>query len=266
MSEPRTLEEFVEDMISNGCTAKEVRGIARQTHWQSQADKVVRLAERQIRILKKKGISLKSKRPSVNNRKGRTTMANVKKTSKESSNKSKGTAEMEMTRKDAIAMFNAVGFKTASKWDNAVLQKKLNNLGKMMDPDVEMKLDSDMDVTVKKIIKTVANGGNIVLLEAKETKKAAAAVHEKNSKGGETAKKKEKKEKKAPAVKKERDKWGSYPGSQAADINAVIDKKLLTIEEISKQSKSAVGRVRGHLRSLLQKGFIEKKDDKYRIK
>lgn len=48
LNRERTLEEFVEDLISDGRTPKEIRAIARSSRWSGQADEAKNLAERMV--------------------------------------------------------------------------------------------------------------------------------------------------------------------------------------------------------------------------
>jgi len=50
----RTLEDFVEDMISDGRSPMAVRAVAFATRWAPQRDKAFRMAERMKRRIKKK--------------------------------------------------------------------------------------------------------------------------------------------------------------------------------------------------------------------
>lgn len=55
----------------------------------------------------------------------------------------------------------------------------------------------------------------------------------------------------------EKDRFGSRAGSSAAAINAVLDKKGKTYEQIAEAAGCAVARVRPHVYSIVQKGFVK---------
>ena len=51
--EMRTLEDFVEDMVSDGRTQEEIRAVAFSTRWKDRAEEAFRQAKRMRRRLKK---------------------------------------------------------------------------------------------------------------------------------------------------------------------------------------------------------------------
>jgi formylmethanofuran dehydrogenase subunit E-like metal-binding protein len=49
--EPRTLEDFVEDMVSDGRTQHQVKYVAQSTRWKPQAEEAFRMAKKLRRQL-----------------------------------------------------------------------------------------------------------------------------------------------------------------------------------------------------------------------
>jgi hypothetical protein len=50
----RTVEEFVEDMKSDGLTLKQIRAVAQNTYWNSQIDDVMVYAKNLFKNFKKR--------------------------------------------------------------------------------------------------------------------------------------------------------------------------------------------------------------------
>lgn len=61
----------------------------------------------------------------------------------------------------------------------------------------------------------------------------------------------------------EKDQFGCRKDSQAAKINDCITNKGITLEQISKITGVNIGRVKGHLKAMVAKGFVVEKKDKY---
>lgn len=57
-----------------------------------------------------------------------------------------------------------------------------------------------------------------------------------------------------------RDRFGCREGSQAAEINAAITGTPASVEELSKKTGLGIGRIRSHLKSLLEKGFVREEE------
>lgn len=194
---------------------------------------------------------------------------------------------MNITRTAAIAVFAALGFKTADKWNTARLNEKVAKIAdNVTDKEVEAIEDKDIKSTVMDIIDDLKAGKTVTVTEdtpAKEEPKAEApakteekapAKEEKPAKSEKPAKeekpsksdkpaKADKKDK--PASKKEepaKDKVGNRIGSQAADINAAIGKGWTTEEEVCKATKLKPARVQNHFRYLEGRKLIETDEKK----
>lgn len=200
---------------------------------------------------------------------------------------------MKITRTAAVALFVALGFKLADKWDNDRLSSKLSKVHENVGDD---DINAIADEAVKKDAKAVVaalNAKEAVEItddgkaekpakEGKSEKPAKADKKEKPAKEGKSeadsnagegkpekpakSEKKDKGEKPAKSDVK-RDKFGNREGSQAAQINAQLAKKWTGEDDIAKGAGTNVARVRGHLKWLIGEGYAEKKADEnsYRL-
>lgn len=109
---------------------------------------------------------------------------------------------MKIKREVAVAMFVALGFKTADKWPGERLVQKLEKLTEVVKPDVLEKMeDATLKTTVTKALEAAKNeDGFIILGEDPKAEEAPAKAADK--KGGKAAK--EPKEEKPPKEKKEK--------------------------------------------------------------
>lgn len=188
-----------------------------------------------------------------------------------------------ITRSAAIAIFVALNFKTADKWPDDRLNKRISQLADNVDADAVNSID---DATVKADLKNVLKSleaGDTVTVAVEETakkeklakaekpaseeapaekpKKAAKAEQE----PAEPAKKEKPAKAEKPKASKEepaKDKWGNREGSQAAQINAQLSKKWATVEAVAEATKLSAARVRSHFKYLEGKKLIELSDEK----
>lgn len=191
---------------------------------------------------------------------------------------------MKITRTAAVAMFVALGFKVADKWDNARINKRLSQMADNVDEDAIKTIESDaVKADVKSVLKALKADETVEVEEeakapkaekaekpaakedeASKGKKDAGKVAEdkvKESAGGkkeEPAAKDEKPAKaakadkpaKAPKAEAEVDKFGNRVGSQAANINAELAKKWTSVADVAKATKLSEARVRSHFKYL----------------
>lgn len=184
---------------------------------------------------------------------------------------------MKITRTAAVALFVALGFKLADKWDNDRLSSKLSKVHENVGDD---DINAIADEAVKKDAKAVVTALNAkeaveIIDDAKAEKPAKEGKGEKADADSNTGAKDEKpakseKKDKAPKAAKsdvKRDKFGNREGSQAAQINAQLAKKWTGEDDIAKGAGTNVARVRGHLKWLIGEGYAEKKADEnsYRL-
>lgn len=205
---------------------------------------------------------------------------------------------MKLTRTVALAVFAALKFKTADKWNETRMNDKLDKIGdNVTAAEVEAIADPVIKETVENIIKantakeTVEIDVPAAAPRSREKEPAAPRVtaDDKAEPPDEPAKGKKKdagktaeaavkasdkkvplvKVKAAPAAKKSEvalDRFGQRVGSQAAAINEVMSKKWQTLEEIMKGSKLGKPRVTMHMRYLVdERKFVEASDKGYRL-
>ena len=105
---------------------------------------------------------------------------------------------MKIKKENAIRLFQALGFKTASKWDSAKLKIKLNNLPDLVEEGFELE-DEKMNIRLGKVLCAIEAGNKIVVLSKDDNSENEPEI-ERN----EMAKKSTKKSKKKVVAKK---KW-----------------------------------------------------------
>jgi len=215
-------------------------------------------------------VVVKSEKPILNNKKEVSKMATLT-----------------IKRKTAVKIFEALGFKTATKWNAKRMAAKLGNLEDLTDGvDIE---DPKMASMIKKIVKAdkVIIGESTKTEEApveekKTSKKKSAKKSKKKAKKAdkevETPKKKKKEKKSAKKSDKKKsakktdkktsakdkkgmDSFGSRIGTNNAVINKCISKKPKNMKEIVEQAGLS-GSFYNHLNKLAEKGLIKKNDDK----
>ena len=185
---------------------------------------------------------------------------------------------MNITRTQAVALFTALSFKTAEKWNDARLNAKLAIIHDgATDEEVAAIADKDTQVLAKKVIEARKNDEAVtVQAEAKETKASKKDADdtkaEKPAKTGkkekaekapaEKAEKPAKKDKPAKKTSAETDKWGSRVGTSASKINGLIGKKWISIADLAKEAGCTESRVRPHIRTLTLKKHVEFEKDK----
>lgn len=207
---------------------------------------------------------------------------------------------MKLTRTAAIELFQELGFKTANKWDDARLQQKLDKIGDAVDSSTAVESETAKE-TLAGVLKSIEAGKKIVLdggkkakkVEAEEAAEEAPAEDTEASKTEKTAEKKtkkaeaeeapapksekkakaekveaskpEKKEKKAKAPSGAVDACGCREGSQAAQINAAVTKKVQTLDEIAAACGLPMSRVKLHLKAMVAKGKMEQSDKGFKL-
>lgn len=93
---------------------------------------------------------------------------------------------MKIKREVAVAMFVALGFKTADKWPGERLVQKLEKLQEVVKPDVLEKMDdAALKTTINKALEAAKNEDGFIILG--EDPKAEEAPAEKPAKGGKKA-------------------------------------------------------------------------------
>lgn len=68
-----------------------------------------------------------------------------------------------------------------------------------------------------------------------------------------------------PKTEVARDKWGCKEGSQAAAINATLGPKPVDVETIAKKTNLNAGRIRAHLKFLVEKEVVVATDDGWKV-
>jgi len=253
MSKVRTVEEFVEDMVSDGKSLKQILTIALSTRWKSYKEEIEKVYN------KLKFESAKDSLINQNSVKERTKRMAKKKKKKEK----KFTGEVTKTR--AVKIFEALGFKTASQWKLARLQSKFEKLDTLIEG---AKLTAKMQRRINTILRGQSRGVKVVVVDVedvdagkKREKDVDDAKKRATSRKEDAKVKKTKKAKKKAAPKKEaavKDKCGRREGTQGFLINEHISKKAKTPEQLAKETKLPVARIANHLRDMVAKDFVKK--------
>lgn len=182
---------------------------------------------------------------------------------------------MKINRTAVIAIFVAIGFKTADKWDMARINKRVAQLPDQVDSEIVAGFaDEEVKKNTKAILKAFAAEETVEVIDDSAPSKPSAkpdaeegkSEPEKKKDAGKIAEEKVKAsakpaaasdedEEPKPAAKKQpgkakeepaKDKFGNREGSQAANINAQLAKKWTPIADIAKKTGLNEARVRGH--------------------
>ena len=204
---------------------------------------------------------------------------------------------MKVSRKAALSLFGALGFKTAKRWDAKKMESKIAQLPELV---AGAKLTGNMKIGVKKILAELKKGNKVEVIAKEDTKidkqakkeveaaakRAKIKKEEKRNKdkkdkkkeakitsGGKKkeTKKTSKKEKRKTAPKKEKknvdknvDKFGSRKGSNTAKINKVLSKKSKGMATLVEEA-GLKGTFYNHLNKLVEKGVVTKSDKGYKL-
>lgn len=154
---------------------------------------------------------------------------------------------MKVSRDDALSLLEALGCKTAAKWDN---EKMAKNLGQFAGEATEAEVDK-LDKKQASLLKSVltAEGDIEVTGEAKAGKK------NKKKKGKATAEA-------SANGHVEKDAFGNRKGSQAARFNAALSKVPQTMAELMKKAK-APATMYNHINGLIKRKLVKKTDAGY---
>jgi hypothetical protein len=175
---------------------------------------------------------------------------------------------MQVTKKEAVAMFRKIGYKTAGKWDDERLVLKLNRLPMLLEdtPDILETIKTDENHICNRICKAVEGDEKIELIQEGDakmvkTKKAKSKrgrimsiaeyegreetgkktkVRSKKTKSEKPVKKDVKVKVKSKKVKGERkglNKFGYRENSKAGMVDALLSKSPITAKEIAKKLK-----------------------------
>lgn len=129
----------------------------------------------------------------------------------------------ELTRKQAISVFKALGLNTAPKWDAKKLQDKLKKLPTLAEG---VKLEPKMKARVKKLCALVDKGKKILVVDP-----AMAEADAKLEKDIKSSKASKKKSKKIKAKKAKKAKTPRY--NRISSVVAVLkNRKKITTEEL----------------------------------
>ncbi len=66
--------------------------------------------------------------------------------------------------------------------------------------------------------------------------------------------------------KSSKDRFGSREGTGSAKINAAMTAKVQTVAQIAEKTELSIARVRNHMKWLLDRDFISKTDNGYKLK
>lgn len=178
-------------------------------------------------------------------------------------------AKYQLTKKEAVKIFEALGFKTAEKWNLKKLAAKVATLPELVE-GVKAKSPK-----VRYYLKRIRHAGEVSLKDERTKaqkagdkatddaiKKAKGKADKKKVSKKKAAKKKVAKKKKAKAKKGKVDKFGSREGSNRAKINAALGKTPRTMRQLMDKAKVAYS-LNDHLESLLKRKLVKKSDKGY---
>ncbi len=154
---------------------------------------------------------------------------------------------MNVTREQAVKLFEAMGFQTAKNWAIERLQSKIKALPAAA-KDTEIDIDDDEIIALyEKIIKTLNDGNKVKVVEKLGDEKTSEETPKKD-KGG-----KNKKAKKTDVVVKHKEDKGKKVVkktakriSRAAEIAQIINKnKSITIEKLCSEADKNIIKIGG---------------------
>ncbi len=155
-----------------------------------------------------------------------------------------------VTKSRAVLIFEALGFKTAGKWDAARLQKKLTKLDSLIEG---AELDAKTLKRVNQILRAQGKGRTVTVVDPEDA--VADKVRDKEVKEAgkrETDRKVEKKAKRGKKDTKEKDrKSGKSEKKVEKDQKEV--KKTKTAEKVSAKDKKKKENIDGFILKCLQK-------------
>ena len=181
--------------------------------------------------------------------------------------------KLTIKKETVVKLFTALGFKTATSWDEKRLQAKIKKLPELVD-GVKIR-----NPKTRAVLKKIMAANKVVFKE--EPERASEAAMRKTDDGKKKAtkasdnkagnKKKATKTKAKKPVKKaleeQKDAFGRRLGTQGAKIDEHLSKKPKTIATIAKETKMSTGRISNHMRDLVSKGFVKKnKEGEYFVK
>jgi hypothetical protein len=172
---------------------------------------------------------------------------------------------MQITRTQAVAIFTAIGFQTADRWDIARFNTKLAKIG---DNVTDERLAAIADKGVRELATNVVKTARKDQVECVEDPPVAAPKG-KGKKASPTpapaaAPAGKGKGKAAPKAEDKFDKFHNRLNSGGHKVNEVLwnAKKVLTVEEIAKASGLSAARVRSHVRWLVDVRKLATESDK----
>ncbi len=172
---------------------------------------------------------------------------------------------LKVSKEKAVALFVAMGYPTATKWNEAKLMERLAALPKVIE-NLDVELKPKKKSLLKKILKTIKRGGEVVINksasdESDEKETPKAKKHDKGD--GNNKAKKHKKEKSEPAGK---DGFGSREGTSRAKINKALSTKSKTIAELKKEAGiKGSNTFAEHLQNLIEAKYVKKTSDGYEL-
>lgn len=181
---------------------------------------------------------------------------------------------MEITRTQANDIFVDLGYKTAPKWNDKEVQRKINNLPAEIKETDTSSLDIKVQPLVETILRKLKNGKSVIVVDGEASEAGAQAAEDVMAADEDKAAKKEKKEKKAPKAEKakkaakpkkapkEKDAFGNYADSDIAKLNACITKTPKSMQQLIKEA-GLKGAYYNHINDLITKGFVKKVEKNY---
>ena len=163
---------------------------------------------------------------------------------------------MKVKRSAALNLFHALGVKSVDNLENLRLAKRLVNVPKTFADKAES-LEGDDKELYDTLTVAVEENDDVVVTGGKPDKPSKPSKEDK-----EDSEEKPKREK----VAKDLDRYGMRLGSGASKINTVVSIKPKSTKQIHEEVlelgvETSLSRVHGHMRKLLEKGFVKKTDE-----
>lgn len=200
--------------------------------------------------------------------------------------------EVTIVRADAVALFAALGFKTAGKWAKGRMIDKLKDLaGMVQDGGISVPEDEDDAERLNKMLKKIAGAKGAVnvvaslpdeseeleddfteeehaemleeeLEEEEEEQKPAKAKRAKKARTKASAEEDEQEEQSA-AEENGKDRFGYRKGTKVSRFLACLSTKPKTVEMLCEEA--GVKQQRGSLPGLIEQGIVVKEGRTYRL-
>lgn len=159
-----------------------------------------------------------------------------------------------ISRNRAIKIFETLGFKTANKWDNTRLQKKVGKLPTLIEG---ADLDDKTQKRVNEIMRAQENGVKVIVADSESA--AADKQAEKDVKAAAKREAARKAEKKSKAEKTKEKQEKIKKDAEKSEKKATKKTTKKVVKKTAKKTKKGKSGIMSSIIEMLEKGFVSKK-------